>query len=48
NVAEAIKMTAPYAVDVNSGIEDRPGAKNHELLARLVANVRAAEQQLSA
>ncbi|NNF47440.1 MAG: phosphoribosylanthranilate isomerase [Desulfofustis sp.] len=48
NVAEAIKMTAPYAVDVNSGIEDHPGAKNHELLARLVANVRAAEQQLSA
>lgn len=48
NVGEAIKMTAPYAVDVNSGIEDRPGEKNHDLLARLIANVRAAEQQTSA
>lgn len=48
NVGEAIKKTAPYAVDVNSGIEDRPGAKNHDLLARLVVNVRAAEQQISA
>jgi phosphoribosylanthranilate isomerase len=48
NVAEAIKKTAPYAVDVNSGIENQPGVKNHDLLARLIANVRAAEQQLSA
>ena len=48
NVGEAIKKTTPYAVDVNSGIEDRPGVKNHDLLARLIANVRAAEQQISA
>ncbi len=48
NVGEAINKTTPYAVDVNSGIEDRPGVKNHDLLARLIANVRAAEQQISA
>ena len=48
NVGEAIKKTAPYAVDVNSGIEDRPGVKNHDLLARLIVNVRTAEQQISA
>jgi len=48
NVGEAIEKAAPYAVDVNSGIEDRPGIKNHELLSRLIATVRAAEHQLSA
>ena len=47
NVGEAISRTAPYAVDVNSGIEDSPGAKNHDLLARLIANVREAERQIS-
>ena len=46
NIGEAIKRTTPYAVDVNSGVEDSPGVKNHELLARFVANVRSAEEQL--
>ena len=46
NVGDAIKKTTPYAVDVNSGVEDSPGVKNHEMLARLVANVRRAEAQL--
>ena len=48
NVAEAIIKTTPYAVDVNSGVEDHPGVKNHELLAMLIANVRSVEQQLHA
>ena len=47
NVGEAITRTTPYAVDVNSGVEDSPGKKNHDSLARLIANVRAAEQQIS-
>jgi phosphoribosylanthranilate isomerase len=46
NVGEAIKKTTPYAVDVNSGVEDSPGVKNHEMLARLVACVRRAETEL--
>ena len=33
NVAEAISLTSPYAVDVASGIEARPGVKDHELMA---------------
>ena len=46
NVGEAIKRTLPYAVDVNSGVEDRPGVKNQQLLARLVAAVRHTEQEI--
>ena len=48
NVGEAIRQTRPYAVDVNSGVEDQPGIKNHELLARLVAAVHHAERQFGA
>jgi phosphoribosylanthranilate isomerase len=33
NVAEAISVTSPYAVDVASGIEASPGVKDHELMA---------------
>jgi phosphoribosylanthranilate isomerase len=33
NVAEAIEIVGPYAVDVASGVEAEPGRKDHALLA---------------
>ena len=47
NVAEAIKSTRPYAIDINSGVEKSPGVKNHEQLAQLVNKVRSIETALS-
>ncbi|MHA7813606.1 MAG: phosphoribosylanthranilate isomerase [Phycisphaerales bacterium] len=43
NVAEVIGALRPYAVDVSSGVEDEPGVKNPEKIARLCAAVRAAD-----
>ena len=47
NVAEAITTVSPYAIDINSGVEDQPGIKNHVLLEKLVANVRQADNGLA-
>jgi phosphoribosylanthranilate isomerase len=41
NVAEAIRLVQPYAVDVASGIESQPGIKDHEKLARFISAVRS-------
>jgi len=35
NIEDAISKVSPYAIDINSGIEDRPGKKNHELMREL-------------
>jgi len=40
NISEAISLVKPYAVDVNSGIEERPGKKNVSLMRELVERVR--------
>jgi phosphoribosylanthranilate isomerase len=41
NVAEAIDTVRPFAVDVTSGVELRPGRKDHDRVSRFVAAVRA-------
>jgi phosphoribosylanthranilate isomerase len=42
NVAAAVRVAQPYAVDVASGVEAAPGRKDHEKLARFIAAVREA------
>jgi phosphoribosylanthranilate isomerase len=45
NVADAIRLLHPYAVDVSSGVEDAPGIKNPILIRSFVAAVRAADEE---
>lgn len=40
NVAQAMRIVQPYAVDVSSGIEASPGVKDQERLRQFVANAR--------
>jgi phosphoribosylanthranilate isomerase len=42
NVAEAIGIVRPYAVDVASGVEGNPGRKDPEKMRRFIANAREA------
>lgn len=42
NVLTAIETVAPFGVDVSSGVEERPGHKSPELIARFIATVRGA------
>ena len=41
NVAEAIAAVRPYGVDVSSGVEEAPGVKDPDKVARFLANARA-------
>ncbi len=47
NIADALENVSPFGVDVNSGVEDAPGRKNHELLRRFVDGVSQADARLS-
>ncbi len=42
NVAEAVRLVRPDAVDVASGVESSPGRKDPERMRRFVANAREA------
>ena len=45
NVAEAIVEVKPFAVDVNSGVEDMPGIKNHMKLKAIKEAVDRADRR---
>lgn len=46
NVGRGITTIRPYAVDVSSGVEARPGIKDHDKMRAFVAAVRRADQRL--
>ena len=39
NVGMAIRQARPFAVDINSGVEDEPGRKNHGKLKEVIKQV---------
>jgi phosphoribosylanthranilate isomerase len=39
NIEDAVSFVRPYAVDVNSGVEEQPGKKDHELMRQLMENI---------
>jgi phosphoribosylanthranilate isomerase len=48
NVGAAIRSVGPYAVDVASGVESKPGKKDHARLKQFIDEVRRAEQEMDA
>ena len=45
NVQKAVRTVQPYAVDVASGVELRPGIKNHEKVQAFVENAKEIKLQ---
>ncbi|MFC1823301.1 phosphoribosylanthranilate isomerase [Thermodesulfobacteriota bacterium] len=46
NVADALTRVRPFAIDVNSGVEESPGRKSLPLMRKLMEAVRKTERKL--
>lgn len=44
NVAEAVRIVRPYAVDASSRLESEPGRKDYDKVKEFIRNVRAADE----
>lgn len=42
NIVDAVRQVNPYAVDVSSGVEAKPGKKDHQKVAEFICRVRNA------
>jgi phosphoribosylanthranilate isomerase len=40
NVAEAVRVVQPYAVDVSSGVEQQPGIKDNQKMVEFIKNAK--------
>ena len=40
NVAEAVRIVQPYAVDVSSGVEQMAGVKDNEKMVEFIKNAK--------